>query len=584
MSTHKIDGHSLPAAAIMHGMAFQGKRYDVSSLPIGESYDFVVAGAGISGLSAAHFYQERFGKDKKVLIIDPLAYFGGHASRNEFSVDGNSMLGYGGSESFQSPKLNFSEQVHGLMKTLKVEISRFEKEFFQHDTYPKLGLSRGTFFGAEIFGKDTLVTGDPTAWVSDDVAPENLNAKSYKDFFAQFPISTDSKKQLVELYTSKKEMLDRFKTPQEREQYLKTTSYEKFLREDWKLSDEAIHYFSQRTCDFFGLTPNQIPALDACHYGLPGLSDDHVEELGPLDEPYVYHFPDGNASLARLLVRSLIPTIATGSTMEDIVGADFKMTELDSAQNSVRIRLGHTVVSVENTKDGLVDIGVIHNVDGTLHRIQAKHATLACFNMAIPFIFEELNADQSHALKMNVKVPMVYTNVVLKNWHAWVKLGVHEIYGVNTFHSRIKLDYSVSMGGYATPTDPSQPIVVHMVHVPTVPTASDPRAALRQARKTFFALKFEDHEKHIKSDLTRMLGPGGFNAETDILDIHVNRWSHGYSFSANTLIETEDESNRLMNLARQRVGNVTIANSDAAWTAYAHAAVDEAYRAVSEFN
>ena len=586
--TDLLDGHTLPAANVMHGMAFQGKRYEVKDQPIEERYDFVIAGAGISGLAAAHFYQKKFGPNKKILIVDPLHHFGGHASRNEFVLDGIKIVGYGGSESFQSPKLNFSDEVKGLMKSLNVEISKFENEYFNHSVYPDLGLSRGTFFGAELFGKDTLVSGDPTAWISDDVAPDSLNAKSYEDFFAGFPISEESKQQLIDLYTMKKVTLERFATPHERAEFLKTISYEKFLREEWKLNQDAINYFAQKSCDFFGLTPNQVPALDACHYGFPGsqgikiTEDEYNSELGPLDEPYVYHFPDGNASLARLLVRSLIPSISDGNTMEDVVLKDFKTQELDSDKNAVRIRLNHTVVSVENRADGFVDIGLINNTDGSLYRIETKHCTLACFNMVIPYIFKDLKEDQVQALKLNIKVPMVYSNVLIKNWHAWVKLGVHEIYGVNTFHSRIKLDYSLTMGGYSSSKNPAGPMVIHMVHVATVPSETDPRVALRNARKTFFALKFEDFEKHIKNDLNRMLGPGGFNAQTDIQAITVNRWSHGYSYSANTLIETEKESQRLMNLAKMPIGNVTIANSDAGWNAYAHCAIDEAYRAIQE--
>lgn len=583
-----IDGQTLPAASVMHGMVFKHNTYDVKDLPIQETYDMIIAGSGISGLSAAHFYQEKFGRDKKVLILDPLNHFGGHAHRNEFNINGNHLLGYGGSESFQSPKLNFSKTVHDLMKFLKVETTKFEKEFFNQTTYSKLGLSRGTFFGAEKFEKDTLAIGDPTAWVSDEVLPENLNAKSFKEFFSQFPMAQASKDQLLELFTKKKSTLSRFSNPKDKADFLTTISYEQFLREEWKLSEEAILYFYQRTIDFFGLPISQIPTSDAFHYGLPGIHGielpiEHKEnELGPLDEPYVYHFPDGNSSLARLLIRSLIPTIAEGKTMDDIVLDKFKTEELDSVNNSVRIRLGFTVVYAANTSDGFVDIGIVKNADGSLHRLKAKHTTLACFNMVIPFIHKDLKEDQAQALSMNVKVPMVYSNVVLNNWKSWVKLGVHEIYGVNTFHSRIKLDYSVKMGGYSGPTDPSQPIVVHMVHIPTVPASTDVRAALRQSRKTFFAIKPEDFEKHIIDDLTRMLGPGGFNAQIDIAAINVNRWSHGYAFGANTLIESKAESTRIMNLARQRVGNITIANSDAGWSAYAHTAIDEAYRAVNE--
>lgn len=577
----QIDGQTLPAAQVLHSMAFSGKTFDIEGLGTEEVYDLVIAGAGLSGLATAYFYQQRFGKDKKILILDPLAHFGGHASRNEFSSEAR--LGYGGSESFQSPRENFSKVVHGLLQVLGIELKRFEDNYFDHELYFKKGLSRGTFFDKENFGQDKLVTGDPTTWVSDDVMPNHLNGKTFETFFNEFPLPEIDKKKLIELYTSKSVKLDRFNTAEDLETYLKKISYREFLENEWNISQQAINYFNQKPVDFFGLSPSQIPALDARHYGFPGFQGLHLEHKlsSALSEPYVYHFPDGNSSLARLLVRALIPSISKGGNTESIVQDKFKLDELDNASNNVRIRLGCSVVSVKNSSDR-VDIGIIQTSTQSIHRVKANHVTLACFNMVIPYILKDLPADQASALKLNVKVPMIYTNVLLKNWKPWVKLGVHEIYGINTFHSRLKLDYPVSLGGYKHTIDDNKPIVAHLVHVPSLPLEKDPRTALRKARKTFFALKPEDIQSHIIKDLSRMLGPGGFQ-ESDILEICVNRWSHGYSYSANTLVETEEESTKLMELARKKVGQVTIANSDSAWSAYAHSAIDEAYRAVTEF-
>jgi spermidine dehydrogenase len=79
-----------------------------------------------------------------------------------------------------------------------------------------------------------------------------------------------------------------------------------------------------------------------------------------------------------------------------------------------------------------------------------------------------------------------------------------------------------------------------------------------------------------------MLGPGGFHDGRDILAITVNRWSHGYAWGLNTLVDDADVARESMRRARRAVGDVTIANSDAGWAAYAHVAIDQAHRAVSE--
>lgn len=587
---HGLRGLTLDAASVMHRAAFKGTRATFEDVPVTEHYDLVIAGAGLSGLATALFYRERFGPDAKILIVDPMADFGGHAARNEFRVDGKLLIGYGGSESLQSPIQNFGPATQQLLSLLGVDIRKFETTYFHHSTYADLGLSRGSFFSAQRFGQDTLVTGDPTAWMSDDVPKGRLNARSFEAFFDDFPMAAESRAQLLALYTSMHVTLARIPMQDVRAAYLSTKSYADFLRDDWGLNDEALSYFAQRTADFFGMAPQHIPAIEAGHYGLPGLQNiglphdtERAGQLGPLDEPYVHHFPDGNASLARLMVRKLIPSVAPGNTMEDIVLAPFDYTQLDQPGNAVRIRLGSTVAWASNAEDGSVDVGLLHNADGGHTRVSARHATLACFNMSIPYLLDGMPPEQSTALAANVKAPLIYTNVALRNWHPWVKLGVHEIFGVDTFHSRVKLDYPVAMGGYRCAFDPSEPILVHMVYVPTVPDAADPRAALRAARKQLFALKIEDYERHIREDLTRMLGPGGFDAERDIAAITVNRWSHGYAYGPNTLMESEAVGQRSMERARARLGNVTIAGSDAGWDPYAHSAFEQAHRAVSEF-
>lgn len=124
--------------------------------------------------------------------------------------------------------------------------------------------------------------------------------------------------------------------------------------------------------------------------------------------------------------------------------------------------------------------------------------------------------------------------------------------------------------------------MLHLVHVPVVPGIDDPRAALRAARRLLLTRRFEDYETAIRTDLSRMLGPGGFDAARDMLAITVNRWSHGYSWGPNTLVDDWDEHEAVIETARRPVGRVTIANSDSGWSAYAHVAIDEARRAVGE--
>ncbi|MDU9414565.1 NAD(P)-binding protein [Pseudomonas sp. zfem005] len=570
------------AFEVAHQMGWEKKVFDTDGLKIEEEYDLVVVGGGLSGLAAAWFYRQK-NPQARVLIVENHDDFGGHAKRNEFQAGGRMILGYGGSEAFQSPKHLYSKEVNGLLKQLGVDIDRFETAF-DRDFYPGLGLSRGVFFDKAGFGQDKLVTGDPTPMVADDIAPEKLNARSWRAFINDFPLPDADRQALIDLHEAPRDYLAG-KSREEKEAHLAKTSYQDFLRKDVGLSEAATRYFLARTNDFSALSIDAVAAADAYSVGFPGfaamdLSPVSEEAKAEMEEPYIYHFPDGNASLARLLVRGLIPAVASGKGMDDIVLADFDYAKLDEARSPVRLRLNSTVVSVRN-RDGGVDVG--YSRGGQLHRVRGKHTVLACYNMIIPYILRDLSAEQAHALAQNVKFPLVYTKVVIRDWQSFRKLGVHEIYAPNQPYSRVKLDYPVDIGGYRHPRDPNQPIGLHMVHVPTSPNMGmDARTQARVGRTKLYAMSFEQMEKAIRDQLQAMLGPVGFDHQKDILGITVNRWSHGYAYFANSLFDDEDESEKLMNLARTKVGNVTIANSDAAWSAYAHAAIDEAWRAVGE--
>jgi spermidine dehydrogenase len=151
------------------------------------------------------------------------------------------------------------------------------------------------------------------------------------------------------------------------------------------------------------------------------------------------------------------------------------------------------------------------------------------------------------------------------------------------FFSRLKLDYPVSLGDYRCPSRPDEPMVLHLVHVPTVPMSAgnDQRSAWKAARAQLYTRTFADFESRVRDELTRMFAPGGFDADRDIRAITVNRWGHAYAYGFNSIFD-EDEEFAQQALARRRVGRISVAGSDAARSAYAHAAIDQAHRAVAE--
>lgn len=211
-----------------HKLARQGHRFPIGGLGVQGQYDLVVVGGGISGLSAAWFYRQK-NPNAKILILENHDDFGGHAKRNEFKVNGDTLLSYGGSESFQSPSMLFSEQVNGLMESLGIDIEKF-KCYFDQEFYFKQGLSRGTFFDKAHFGVDKVVGGSPEMGIADELRPDLLNSRPLEEYLNDFPLPEADRKALITLHLNPPNYLADMPYD-EKIDYLWGISYYTFLKE-----------------------------------------------------------------------------------------------------------------------------------------------------------------------------------------------------------------------------------------------------------------------------------------------------------------------------------------------------------------
>ena len=565
--------------AVAHAVR-DGQRYELDSRPVTEQYDFIVIGAGIGGLASAHYLRQARTK-ARILVLDNHDDFGGHARRNEFNVGGRFLLGYGGSESLEGIRRRWSAVARKCVASIGVDVDRLERAFNQ-TLYPGLGLSSGLFFPRETYGVDRLVTGDPVRQLPTDVPSELHHGRPPEQFIADCPIDAAQKARLLELYTGKRDVLAGMSAPQKR-QALEKISYHDYLARYFGLDERSLAMFDGRTLDLFACKANAVSALLAweCQYpGFQGLGLQMSREGILEGDPYVHHFPDGNATLARLFVRKLIPGVASGHTMEDVLAARFDYGRLDEPGNDVRLRLSSTVVALGNRGTGA---DVLYMRDGALTRASAGHVIYAGYSAMLPYICADLGDAQRRAVADQVRAPLIYVNVALRSWRSWVNRGVHYVNNPAGFYSHIKLDYPVSLGDYRFPANPDEPMILHMLHCPYPEgPIKDLRSAWRAGRAIAYTLPFEVLEARARDELNRILGPGGFEAQRDIAAITANRWGHGYAYDMDTLFDDRAGSARETRTSRAPLGRIHFAGTDAAWMAYAHWAIDAAHQAVLE--
>jgi spermidine dehydrogenase len=543
----------------------------------GESYDLIVVGAGISGLAAAYFYRKYVGPQARILLLDNHDDFGGHAKRNEFQAGNRLLLGYGGTQSIEAPG-NYSNDSMGLLKELGIDVQRFFN-YYDRKLFDSMRLKEAVFFDKETFGTERLVPEKGLHYFGVEFGMENVE---------QIPIAEAARKDLLRLQHSHVDYLPRL-TPVQKKARLVKTSYKDFLLRDVKVHPDVVKVFQTSTHDLYCVGIDAVSAFDCSREGYPGfkgitLPKEH-QENPEQDEPYIFHFPDGNASIARMLVRALIPAALPGHTMEDIVTARANYSRLDEDGAPVRIRLNSTAVKVEHVGDPAQakEVEVTYVREGKARRARGKNCVLACYNMVIPYLCPEMSQKQKDALAYAVKMPLVYTNVQIKNWRAFEKLGISAIYAPGSYFSNVTLDFPVSMGGYKYPASPDESCLLHLLRTPCEP-GSDCKDQYRAGRFELVNTKFEKFELEIRNQLGRMLGVGGFDPARDIEAITVNRWPHGYSYEYNVLFEPLDrpESERPCVVGRQPFGRIKIANSDADGHAYTNTAIDQGLRAVRE--
>jgi len=559
------DGHGLP-----------------KPVELDEQYDLIVVGAGISGLAAAHFYRAAQ-PNAKILLLDNHDDFGGHAKRNEFELGGRMALMNGGTLMIDSPR-PYSDVADGVLKAIGIDaaalspvIQKQDPDFYEF----RESTGMGWFFDRETFGADHLAVG--------------FRHRPWREFLAATPLSPAARRDVERIESGRQDYMPALSSTQKKQRLMKI-SYRDYLRDIVRVDPQVLALYQAKTQGEWGVGIDAVSALDCWGVGMAGfeglkLEPGSIPGMGFTPAGYAdtggslrLHFPDGNATIARGLVRRLIPAAVPGTTVEDLVTARVDYARLDRPGEPMRLRLSSTAVRVRNDASPAAarSTSVTYIRDGRAFTVRGRDCVLAGYNMMIPYLVPELPEAQRRALHELVKTPLVYTSVAIRNAHAFEKLGIRRVYAPGGYHTFFTLSAMVDIGSYRSPRSPDEPMLIWMQKTPCKPGLPE-HEQNRVGRAELLETTFEDFERNIREQLNRILGPGGFDAANDVTAITVNRWPHGYAPEHNSLWEPElPEDQTPQVLGRARFGRIAIANSDSGGGAYTDVAIDQAHRAVGE--
>jgi spermidine dehydrogenase len=583
---------------------------------VDDVYDLVVVGAGASGLAAAKWYQDRFGPNAKILLVDPLPDFGGHSHRNEFHIGDTTLLRNGGTVNLDSIGTwnrpagglldipgGYGQPALDMLAFCGVDPNNFPSS--QGPGIPaSYGLRPMLLFPRKDWGKDYLIR-------------NKLGSQSWADFLAGTPYSPNAREGIARIIED--ETTDWIsakhgpQTDQQKKAILAKITYKRYLMDYVGANEEATGWFQRNSHSLFaaGIHVTQAGDMWALEedgfagLGLeptifPGIGrtaqQDMQENSGPTRA-----WPDGNTSLLRLLVAKLIPSAISDvngarPTAETIVAAQANYSELDRRSHNVRIRLNHTVTDVKPShgRHELAEVTYVRTGGGDCRsgeRVKAKHVVMACWNRVTARLVDGLPHDQVKNLDYARKAPLIYCRVGLRNWQAFADSQISSVTprGNSLFWDSTSLQAGTRFGSAygPTPNTPDKPALISLTCTPGSLRAKSQLESYEEGRKTLLEMSFRDYERAIIDVLDRSLNQAGgdFDPERDIHAITVNRWNYGYAYE---LTSTYDPSLYGPNdkqphvKGRRPYKNVAIANSDSGAFAYTHSAINEAYRAVQD--
>lgn len=571
------NGNTLPV--LQAGHTIRDGVYDPLPKDVvdtGELYDCVVVGGGISGLAAALFFQRQAGQPLKTLVLENHPIFGGEAKQNEFLVDGQRLIAHQGSAIYQlqypysflahfydsiglkTPALTYQKWA-GPQPELVLSRTPYEAAGMEHGQY-------GFWFGAKFGHK-------PGMWLID---PRGKNLEGA-------PVSQATRAEWLRWLKGEEVQGKKFEHPKAEgdaiSRYLDSITLEQHYTERFGLSRETIRTFlSPVEGGGSGLGPDALSAY----------SDYAFEMLHPLEDETSgtdQMFPGGNSTIARLMVKGLIPTAIDGpDTVESVCGNQVNFSALDASGSQTRIRLSSTVIAVqhEGKSEKANSVTIIYLNKGKLYRIKARSVVMAGGNWTTKHIVKDLPSRHREAYQQFYRSPCMMANVAVRNWRFLYKMGISGCRWFEGVGNYVEVRKLALTGIESSTISPDSPVVLSLKVLYSYPGRST-EAQGHMGRAEMMQTSFREYERRIRDQFTDMFGAYGFDAQRDIAGIILNRWGHAYlSPQPGFFFGSNGKPAPRETLRNAPFGRVAFANTDLAGAMDHRYSILEAKRAVEQ--
>jgi spermidine dehydrogenase len=568
----KSNGNTLEVLAAGHRIRDgEFDRLPANVIDTGEVFDCVVVGGGISGLAAALLFVRKGGRNRSCLVLDNHPVFGGEAKRNEFMVDGHRLMAHQGSAMF------FVQYPHSFLGRFYDSIG-LKTPQFQYQTWAgpakEMPLSKtpydmvgsepatyGLYFG-EKFGRK------PGMWVIDPWGKKLEGA----------PISASARAELLKWRAGPQLEEKRPKYfGDDISRHLDSITLEQHMMQRFGISRETIRTFlSPVDGGGSGLGPDALSAYaDYAADMLHPLQSDDTDQM----------FPDGNAGIARLMVKTLIPqSIAGDGSLEAVCRNNINFAVLDQPGSLARIRLNSTAVWVKHDGDPEKSefVSILYTSAGKIYRLKARTAVMAGGGWTTRHVVRDLPQAQQEAYGQFYRSPCMMANVAFRNWRFLYNMDISGFRWFEGLGNYTEVRKTALIGANSTTISPDSPIVLPLkvlYSYPGLPAADQGH----RGRGEMLATSFRDYERQIRQQFTDMFAQTGFDARRDIAGIILNRWGHAYlNPQPGFFFGTNGKPAPSEVLRAAPFGRIAFANTDLAGIMDHRSSILEAERAVGQ--